>query len=120
VRLSPLAAGTVSHQQHCREHRVAFPQDRLDCAGSAAAAGRLGSLVAQGAEAAMNDDLTARVALVTGAARGIGKGIAISLLRAGWSVVLGDVDERAGMAAAGELARLGRVGFVQLDVRVEA
>src|SRR5690606_30248059 len=119
-RIGPLATGAVRHQQHCPEHRVAFPQDRLDCAGSATAAGRLGSLVAQGAEAAMNNDLTARVALVTGAARGIGKGIAISLLRAGWSVVLGDVDESEGLAAAEELARLGTVEFVPLDVADEA
>lgn len=68
----------------------------------------------------MNNDLTARVALVTGAARGIGKGIASSLLRAGWSVVLGDVDESEGLAAAEELARLGTVEFVPLDVADEA
>ncbi|WP_193074198.1 SDR family oxidoreductase [Pseudomonas sp. FME51] len=61
-----------------------------------------------------------RVALVTGAARGIGKGIAASLLRAGWSVVLGDVDEAQGLLTAEELARLGTVEFVPLDVADEA
>lgn len=61
-----------------------------------------------------------RVALVTGAARGIGKGIATSLLRAGWSVVIADIDELAGQAAAEELARLGVVEFVALDVGDEA
>ncbi|WP_022964221.1 SDR family oxidoreductase [Halopseudomonas pelagia] len=60
------------------------------------------------------------VALVTGAARGIGKGIAASLLRAGWSVVLTDVDEPAGQAAAEELARLGTVEFIAMDVADEA
>ncbi|MEH6497946.1 MAG: SDR family oxidoreductase [Pseudoalteromonas distincta] len=60
------------------------------------------------------------VALVTGAARGIGKGVAASLLRAGWSVVLTDVDEPAGQAAAEELARLGTVEFIVMDVSDEA
>src|SRR5690554_3074072 len=61
-----------------------------------------------------------RVALVTGAARGIGKGVAVSLLRAGWDLVLGDVDEATGLATAEELARLGNVEFVALDVADEA
>lgn len=68
----------------------------------------------------MNEPHELRVALVTGAARGIGKGIAASLLRAGWSVVLGDVDEIEGLLAAEELARLGTVEFVPLDVADEA
>lgn len=68
----------------------------------------------------MNEPHELRVALVTGAARGIGKGIAASLLRAGWSVVLGDVDEAEGLLAAEELARLGTVEFVPLDVADEA
>ena len=61
-----------------------------------------------------------RVALVTGAARGIGKGIAISLLRAGWTVVLADIDEAEGRHAAEQLARLGTVEFVPMDVADEA
>ena len=68
----------------------------------------------------MNEPHELRVALVTGAARGIGKGVAASLLRAGWSVVLGDVDEAEGLLAAEELARLGTVEFVPLDVADEA
>lgn len=60
------------------------------------------------------------VVLVTGAARGIGKGIAASLLRAGWAVVLTDVDEPAGQATAEELARLGTVEFISMDVADEA
>ncbi|WP_373186800.1 SDR family oxidoreductase [Halopseudomonas sp.] len=64
------------------------------------------------------------VALVTGAARGIGKGVAASLLRAGWSVALTDIDEAAGQAAAEELARLcdaaGRIEFIVMDVADEA
>lgn len=61
-----------------------------------------------------------RVALVTGAARGIGKGVAVSLLRAGWTVVLTDVDEAVGLHTAEELARLGSVEFVPMDVADEA
>lgn len=61
----------------------------------------------------------APVVLVTGAARGIGKGIATSLLRAGWAVIIGDVDDVAGQRAAEELARLGTVEFVALDVADE-
>lgn len=61
-----------------------------------------------------------RVALVTGAARGIGKGVATSLLRAGWTVVLADVDEAAGLHTAEQLARLGCVEFVPMDVADEA
>lgn len=68
----------------------------------------------------MSEMHEARVALVTGAARGIGKGIAASLLRAGWSVVLGDVDEVQGLLTAEELARLGTVEFISLDVADEA
>lgn len=63
------------------------------------------------------------VALVTGAARGIGKGVAASLLGAGWSVAITDIDESAGQAAAEELARLcdagGRVEFIPMDVADE-
>jgi len=66
----------------------------------------------------------APVALVTGAARGIGKGVAASLLRAGWSVAITDIDEAAGQAAAEELARhcgaAGRVEFICMDVADEA
>src|SRR5690606_25803129 len=77
-------------------------------------------MVEQGAATPMNEQSGVRVALVTGAARGIGKGIAASLLRAGWAVVLGDVDETEGLATAEELARLGTVEFVPLDVADEA
>jgi len=38
-------------------------------------------------------DVAGRAAVVTGAARGIGRGIALELARAGADLVLGDVDE---------------------------
>lgn len=68
----------------------------------------------------MTPQTEGRVALVTGAARGIGKGVAASLLRAGWTLVLGDVDTAEGAQTAEELARLGSVEFVALDVADEA
>lgn len=50
----------------------------------------------------------ARVAVVTGGARGIGRGIATLLVERGWSVVLSDVDGLAADRAAGEIgAALG-------------
>ncbi|WMC09408.1 3-oxoacyl-ACP reductase FabG [Oceanimonas pelagia] len=48
-------------------------------------------------------DLTGQVALVTGGAKGIGKGIAKVLASAGATVVIADIDETAGKASAEEL-----------------
>ncbi|MBL4833253.1 MAG: SDR family oxidoreductase [Pseudomonas sp.] len=66
----------------------------------------------------------APIALVTGAARGIGKGVATSLLKSGWSVAITDIDDSAGQSAAEELARLcdapGRVEFIAMDVADES
>jgi NAD(P)-dependent dehydrogenase (short-subunit alcohol dehydrogenase family) len=58
-----------------------------------------------------------RVALVTGAARGIGLGIAAWLMTEGWQVVLADVDRARGsrvVAALGENAL-----FIGMDVASE-
>ncbi len=57
------------------------------------------------------------VALVTGAARGIGQGIARRLARDGWRVVLADRDEAAAGAAAAELGAPARA--VRMDVAAE-
>lgn len=57
-----------------------------------------------------------KVALVSGSAKGIGKGIVRVLKRAGAKPVIGDIDETAGKAAAQELG----VDFMYLDVTSQA
>lgn len=64
------------------------------------------------------------VALVTGAARGIGRGIAERLLEAGWNVALADVLTKEGRATVKELnGTQGKEGaqavFIPCDVSVE-
>src|SRR5690606_18099458 len=105
------AACPVSNQQRRGQRYRAQGQGALDSAGGAGTAARLGNLVATGAETIMSELEQTRVALVTGAARGIGKGVAVSLLRAGWGLVLGDVDEATGLATADGLGRRGSVEF---------
>lgn len=60
-----------------------------------------------------------RVAIVTGGAQGIGRGITQRLLREGWAVSMADIDEEAGMEAAAEEATLGPVCFWPTDVSDE-
>lgn len=61
--------------------------------------------------------LTGKVALVTGAARGIGLGIAEAFVREGAQTILSDIRHEAGAAAA---ARLGpHADYLPLDVRDE-
>jgi NAD(P)-dependent dehydrogenase (short-subunit alcohol dehydrogenase family) len=58
------------------------------------------------------------VALVTGAARGIGLGIAAWLIAEGWQVVLADIDRVRGNRVARALGE--QAWFVRLDVADEA
>src|SRR5229473_1031709 len=53
-------------------------------------------------------DLTGNVALVTGAARGLGRAIALALAHAGADVALGLRDLRSGGELAQEITALGR------------
>lgn len=61
--------------------------------------------------------LSNRVALVSGAAQGIGEGIAMVLARAGAEVVVCDINAEGGEATADAIAELGRKSlFVQADI----
>ena len=60
--------------------------------------------------------IDSRVALVTGGAQGIGKGIARRLLEAGWAVVIADLDREAGEETLAEYRAAGRIFFVPTDV----
>ena len=55
--------------------------------------------------------------IITGAANGIGKGIATAYVNAGASVVLADLDEKAGQALQHQLD--GKAIFIKTDVRKE-
>jgi NAD(P)-dependent dehydrogenase (short-subunit alcohol dehydrogenase family) len=62
-------------------------------------------------------DITGRTAIVTGAATGIGRGIAEHFARSGARVLLGDVDTESGEAVAAGLAREGlEASFLEADV----
>lgn len=63
-----------------------------------------------------NQDLTGRVALVTGGAQGLGEGMARALAAAGAKVVVADLQDEAGQAVA---ASIGGV-FVHVDVTDDA
>jgi 3(or 17)beta-hydroxysteroid dehydrogenase len=60
--------------------------------------------------------LNEKTCVITGAARGIGRAIAARFREEGATVILTDIDEAAGIAAAAEIG----CRFVALDVREEA
>jgi 3-oxoacyl-[acyl-carrier protein] reductase len=65
-------------------------------------------------------DLSGRGAVVTGAARGIGRGIAERLLKSGARVSLWDIDPAALEKTAGALSGLGEVHRAVVDVADDA
>ena len=60
-------------------------------------------------------DNKGRRAVITGAARGIGRATAERLLRSGAAVAIWDADEKTGAAAAAALSPLGRAEFIRVD-----
>ncbi len=65
-------------------------------------------------------DFKGRIAVVTGGAGGIGRGLVNSLLRAGAKVVIADVEQGALDAAVADCGTLGEVSAFQVDVRSSA
>lgn len=61
-------------------------------------------------------NLTGKVALVTGGARGIGRAIVEKLLQHGCKVVIADVLDDAGKSTVLELTTQGEVSYVHCDV----
>ena len=62
-------------------------------------------------------DLDGRVAIITGAAMGIGRACAIRMAQQGARVVLADIDEAAGERTRGEIGDVGGVAaFLRTDV----
>lgn len=61
--------------------------------------------------------LEGKTAIVTGAGRGIGKGIALRFAREGARVVVDDIDDEAGQAVVAEILRVGGDAlFVHADI----
>lgn len=65
-------------------------------------------------------DMKGKVALVTGGAQGIGKGITRHFLGLGMKVVIADIDDEAGRETLEEFNSLGELKFVRTDVSNES
>lgn len=57
-------------------------------------------------------DLTGKIAVISGGAKGIGRGIVTALKKGGATIVIADIDEKTGRATAAELG----TDFIVLDV----
>jgi NAD(P)-dependent dehydrogenase (short-subunit alcohol dehydrogenase family) len=66
------------------------------------------------------DRVKGKVAVVTGAARGIGRATAQLLAREGARVIVADLDEAGGQQTVGEITTSGgQAVFIRHDVRAE-
>jgi len=63
------------------------------------------------------DSMRGHVAIVTGAAQGVGKGVAAALLERGASVLLADIQDELLAATTAELKALGSAEMVVADLR---
>ncbi|MBQ9827995.1 MAG: SDR family oxidoreductase [Lachnospiraceae bacterium] len=62
-------------------------------------------------------DIRGKVALITGAAGGIGKGAAEKCLEMGMKVAIADIQEELGQKTCEELSKLGECRFYYIDLR---
>jgi NAD(P)-dependent dehydrogenase (short-subunit alcohol dehydrogenase family) len=70
---------------------------------------------------AVEKPLVDQVAIITGAAKGIGRGIALTLAEAGAHIVIADLDAAESVSTAQQVETLGRRALVvETDVRREA
>jgi NAD(P)-dependent dehydrogenase (short-subunit alcohol dehydrogenase family) len=69
----------------------------------------------------MNETNAGRVALVTGAANGIGRATALAFANSGYKVVVSDIDSQAGQATLALIeAAGGEAAFIRCDVSCDA
>ena len=61
--------------------------------------------------------LDGKVAIVTGGARGVGRGISLALAKEGASVVMAEINPQTGPATEKELRELGLGGAHQVSCR---
>src|SRR5690606_19484138 len=94
------------------------PVDGRDHGGSSGAAAATTGLEPAAGWSRVTDDQRGRSAIVTGASRGIGRGIALALAARGWRLTLAarDRNRLAAVAAEAEAAGASYVDIVDVDL----